>query len=116
MASYYGEGFDGRRTASGARFDMHALTAAHRTLPFGTLVAVTNTTNGRTVDVVINDRGPFVGGRSIDLSKAAAREIGMLRSGTAPVRVEVIASGPSMAGIGLAMATSESERVMMDLF
>jgi rare lipoprotein A len=116
VASYYGERFDGRRTASGARFDMHALTAAHRSLPFGTRVAVTNKANGRSVDVIINDRGPFVGGRSIDLSKAAAREIGMLGSGTAPVRLEVVARASSMRGTDLAMVASESERIMMDLF
>nr|MDJ0983204.1 septal ring lytic transglycosylase RlpA family protein [Kiloniellales bacterium] len=71
-ASWYGPGFQGRKTASGVRFNMNALTAAHRSLPFGTQVRVTNVENGRTVVVTINDRGPFAGGRIIDLSKAAA--------------------------------------------
>ena len=87
-ASYYGERFRGRRTASGARFNPDALTAAHRTLPFGTRLRVTNVRNGRSVIVRVNDRGPFHGARIIDLSKAAARRIGMVQSGTARVRIE----------------------------
>ncbi len=87
-ASYYGERFRGRRTASGARFNPDALTAAHRRLPFGTRLRITNVRNGRSVVVRVNDRGPFHGNRIIDLSKAAARRIGMLRSGTARVRIE----------------------------
>ena len=82
-ASWYGPGFHGRLTANGERFNTHALTAAHRTLPFGAQVLVTNKTNGRSVVVRINDRGPFVGGRVIDLSKASARAIGV--SGVAKV-------------------------------
>jgi rare lipoprotein A (peptidoglycan hydrolase) len=74
VASWYGPGFHGRRTASGERFNQHAMTAAHRTLPFGTLVRVTH--KGRSVVVRINDRGPFIRGRSLDLSKGAARQIG----------------------------------------
>ena len=74
VASWYGPGFHGRKTASGERFNQNAFTAAHRTLPFGTLVRVTH--KGRSVTVRINDRGPFIRGRSIDLSKAAARAIG----------------------------------------
>lgn len=74
VASWYGPGFHGRRTASGERFNQHAMTAAHRTLPFGTLVRVTH--KGRSVTVRINDRGPFIRGRSLDLSKGAARQIG----------------------------------------
>lgn len=89
-ASWYGSRFHGRRTASGERFNAYAHTAAHRSLPFGTRVRVTNLRNGRSVVVRINDRGPYSGGRIIDLSRAAAETIGMLRSGTAPVRVEVI--------------------------
>src|SRR5262245_32137955 len=77
FASYYGKELAGRRTASGERFNPSAMTAAHRTLPFGTRVRVTNTHNGRSVIVRINDRGPFVKGRSIDLSSGAARAIGM---------------------------------------
>lgn len=80
-ASWYGPGFHGRRTASGERYDMHALTAAHRTLPFGTLVRVHSLVNGREVDVRITDRGPFSRSRVIDVSRAAAEELGMLGLG-----------------------------------
>ncbi len=90
VASWYGPGFHGRATANGERFNQHDLTAAHRTLPFGTRVRVTNTRNGRSVVVRINDRGPFSGGRIIDLSRGAAGAIGLLQSGTAPVIVEVL--------------------------
>ncbi|MHB2209783.1 septal ring lytic transglycosylase RlpA family protein [Methylobacterium sp. CM6257] len=83
VASWYGPGFNGRTTANGERFNTHALTAAHRTLPFGTKVRVTNKSNGRSVVVRINDRGPYVGGRVIDLSNASARALGM--SGLAKV-------------------------------
>ena len=84
-ASWYGPGFHGKRTASGERFDMNELTAAHRTLPFGTRVRVRNTQNGREVVVRINDRGPQVRDRIIDLSKAAAEVLDLLRAGEAPV-------------------------------
>jgi rare lipoprotein A len=89
MASYYGREHDGRRTASGEVFDMHAMTAAHPTLPFGTRVRVTNLANGREVTVRINDRGPFRGGRILDLSYGAARKLGMVGRGVAKVRVAV---------------------------
>jgi rare lipoprotein A (peptidoglycan hydrolase) len=91
MASYYGNE-SGSQTASGARFVASAMTAAHRTLPFGTKVRVTNKGNGRSVVVTINDRGPFVRGRIIDLSTGAAGVIGMIGAGVAPVTVEVLAS------------------------
>jgi rare lipoprotein A len=87
-ASYYGAQHHGNRTASGERFDQHGLTAAHRRLPFGTRVRVTNLNNDKTVIVRINDRGPHTRGRLIDLSREAAEQLGMLRSGTAPVRVQ----------------------------
>jgi rare lipoprotein A len=87
MASYY---WQGQMTASGARFNPGALTAAHRSLPFGTRVRVTNRSNGRSVVVVINDRGPFVGGRIIDLSRAAAQAISMTGAGVAPVSLEIL--------------------------
>jgi rare lipoprotein A (peptidoglycan hydrolase) len=90
VASYYGGRFHGRRTASGVRFDMNGLTAAHRTLPFGTRVRVTHLGNGRTVDVRINDRGPYIGGRIIDLSRGAAGAIGMHHQGVARVKVTVL--------------------------
>ena len=80
-ASWYGPGFHGRRTASGERYDMNAMTAAHRTLPFGTLVRVHSLVNGRDVDVRITDRGPFSRSRVIDVSRAAAEELGMLGLG-----------------------------------
>ncbi|MEM8601095.1 MAG: septal ring lytic transglycosylase RlpA family protein [Bacteroidota bacterium] len=89
-ASFYGPGFEGNRTANGEIFRMQRLTAAHRTLPFGSRVRVTNLRNGESVVVRINDRGPFVGNRVIDLSRGAAQEIGMIRSGTAPVRLELL--------------------------
>lgn len=87
-ASFYGPGFHGEQTASGDLFDQEALTAAHRTLKFGTRLRVTNLENGSTVLVTVNDRGPFVKGRVIDLSKAAARALGFLRQGTARVRLD----------------------------
>ncbi|WP_331458866.1 MULTISPECIES: septal ring lytic transglycosylase RlpA family protein [unclassified Sphingopyxis] len=90
VASYYGNELAGNRTASGERFDPGQLTAAHRSLPFGSMVRVTNTSNGDSVVVRINDRGPFSRGRVIDVSHAAAREIGMQRSGTARVKLALL--------------------------
>ena len=89
-ASFYGAQHHGRRTASGEVFDAGRLTAAHRTLPFGTKVRVTNLNNGRHVVVRVNDRGPFRRGRVIDVSRRAAKELGFLRAGTARVRIEVL--------------------------
>lgn len=89
-ASFYGYRFKGRPTASGETFDPMGLTAAHRTLPFGSRVRVTNTSNGRTVIVRINDRGPFMRGRILDVSRGAAERLGMIRSGIAHVKVEVL--------------------------
>ena len=88
-ASWYGPGFHGRKTASGEPFNQHRLTAAHRKLPLGTKAMVTNLDNGKTVEVKINDRGPYVRGRIIDLSKAAAERLGMKGAGTTLVRLEV---------------------------
>lgn len=90
MASWYGPGFDGKRTASGEVYDMEDMTAAHKRLPFGTRVQVYNVDNGLRTEVRINDRGPFVDGRIIDLSQAAARAIDMLGPGTARVRITVV--------------------------
>jgi rare lipoprotein A len=90
IPSWYGPGFHGRPTASGVIYDQHELTAAHQTLPLGTRVMVTNLQNGRSTEVTINDRGPFVKDRIIDLSYAAAQALGMVGPGTIPVRVEVI--------------------------
>jgi rare lipoprotein A len=92
-ASWYGAQHHGRRTASGAVFDQTKLTAAHRTLPFGTRLRVTNLANGRSVEVEITDRGPYSGNRIIDLSRAAAQALGMIEAGTATVRLE--ATGPA---------------------
>jgi rare lipoprotein A len=90
MASWYGYPHHGRLTASGRRFNMYELTAAHRTLPLGTRLRVTNLHNRRSVIVTITDRGPFVKQRVLDLSYAAAREIGMIGLGTAPVQLEIL--------------------------
>lgn len=89
-ASYYGNSFHGRRTSDGSRYHKDSLTCAHRTLPFGTLLKVTNKKNGKEVIVKVNDRGPFVRGRVVDLSLAAAKEIGMVAMGVAPVEVEKV--------------------------
>ena len=93
VASYYAEEFHGRKTSNGETFDMNELTAAHQTLPFGTIVKVTNKENGRSVNVRINDRGPFLKDRVIDLSLAAAEKIGMISTGTAKVHLEVVELG-----------------------
>jgi rare lipoprotein A len=90
LASWYADAHHGRPTASGEPFDQYALTAAHRSLPFGTMVRVTNLRNGKRVDVRVNDRGPFVAGRVIDLSRAAARAIGSIGHGIVPVRLEIL--------------------------
>nr|WP_233998045.1 septal ring lytic transglycosylase RlpA family protein [Erythrobacter sp. QSSC1-22B] len=90
VASYYGAKFHGRRTASGERFDMHALTAAHRTLPFGSEVRVTDPRSGKAVTVRINDRGPFSRNRTIDLSRAAAQQIGLVNRGHGTVELELV--------------------------
>src|SRR2546428_13285465 len=87
-ASWYGPGFHGQETASGETFDQHALTAAHRTLPLGTEATVTNLATGQSVQVTINDRGPYVQGRQLDLSQAAATQIGLTKQGLAQVKIE----------------------------
>lgn len=92
IASYYGKGHHGKKTANGETFDMHKLTAAHRSLPFGSRVKVTNLSNNRSIVVRINDRGPFVAGRIIDLSQAAAEQLEMIREGIVGVKLEVLES------------------------
>jgi rare lipoprotein A len=87
LASYYGPGLHGRPTASGERFNQHAMTAAHRKLPFGTCLRVVNMENGRTVDVRVNDRGPYKEGRIVDVSLAAAKKLGLVDKGLARVRL-----------------------------
>ena len=89
-ASYYGEKFHGRKTANGETFNMYKLTAAHRVLPLGTVIRVTHLTNGRRVVVKVNDRGPFIEGRVLDLSFAAALELEMVAAGTAEVMIEIV--------------------------
>jgi len=89
-ASYYHDSLHGNPTASGEPYDRAGLTAAHRTLPFGTRVRVRNLANGRTVVVRINDRGPFVEGRIVDLSRRAAEDLGMVQAGVIPVQVEIL--------------------------
>lgn len=112
-ASWYGRHWQGRKTASGTRFDPGRLTAAHRSLPLNTRVRVTNLENAKSVTVLINDRGPYVRGRVIDLSKAAARRLGMLKEGVAPVRIEVMKpadhSAPAIADADGSVARSGSD-------
>ncbi len=93
IASYYADDFHGRKTASGETYDMHAMTAAHRTLPFNTWLKVTNEENGKSVTVRVNDRGPFKDDRILDLSLAAAEKLGIVLNGTARVTLEVIKWG-----------------------
>jgi peptidoglycan lytic transglycosylase len=106
-ASWYGEHWKGRKTASGTRFDPNRLTAAHRSLPLNTRVRVTNLENAKSVTVLVNDRGPYVRGRVIDLSTAAARRLGMVKEGLAPVRIEVVAPPPASRQPVVADAANE---------
>lgn len=92
-ASYYGKKFHGRKTASGEIFNMYSLTAAHKRLPFGTIIRVTNKNNGKSVQVRINDRGPFMKGRIVDLSYQAARKLDMLKEGVAVVEIRILKLG-----------------------
>ncbi len=93
MSSYYGKKFHGRKTSNGDTFDMYKLTAAHRFLPFNTIIEVTNLANSRSVRVRVNDRGPFVGNRILDLSYAAARKIGLTGAGVGKVQIRIIRLG-----------------------
>jgi rare lipoprotein A len=96
VASWYGPGFHGKKTASGEVYDMHGMTAAHSVLPLNTMVKVKNLNNDKEIIVRVNDRGPFINDRVIDLSLAAARDLGMVQCGTVPVRVSVIGPADSM--------------------
>ncbi|MBN9656802.1 MAG: septal ring lytic transglycosylase RlpA family protein [Acidobacteria bacterium] len=109
IASWYGNPYHGRPTSSGEIYDMEQMTGAHRTLPFGSIVRVTNLTNNKKVEIRINDRGPFAAGRIVDISRAAARSINMIGPGTARVRVELL----SYAGTP---ATSASYTVQVERF
>ncbi|MCC7459979.1 MAG: septal ring lytic transglycosylase RlpA family protein [Proteobacteria bacterium] len=114
-ASWYGDKFHGRKTASGETYDMYAMTAAHRHAPFGTNVKVINLDNGRETIVKINDRGPFVRGRIIDLSRKAAEEIGMVATGTAKIRLEFMNKVAINRGdIYIQAASFESQRNAQD--
>ena len=121
LASWYGNPYHGRSSASGEIYDMEQLTAAHRTLPFGTLVRVVNLENSKTVDVRINDRGPFVDDRVIDLSHAAAQAIDLIGPGTARVRLEVlqapavIAAGYYAVQVGAFQVRSNAERLRAEM-
>jgi rare lipoprotein A len=97
IASWYGNRFNGRKTASGERYDMHAFTAAHPRLPFGSWVRVRNLVNGRSVDVRINDRGPYIKRRIIDLSRAAAQALGLAGDGTRQVAIRVLTEAERLA-------------------
>lgn len=111
VASWYGPDFHGRPTANGETFDQHALSAAHTTLPLPSLVRVTNLENGRAMTLRVNDRGPFVDGRIIDVSRAAARELGFISQGTARVRVEYVGAAPREGGASAPRASYASRAV-----
>ena len=109
-ASYYGKDFHGKKTSNGEVFNMNDLTCAHKSLPFDTILRVTNLSNGKTVKVRVNDRGPFVVGREIDLSTAAAKKLDMMNTGTAKVKIEILKMGPDTA---LSRQTAEKAREIM---
>jgi len=110
VASFYGADFHGKTTSSGEAFDMHDYTCAHKLLPFNTVLRVTNLLNGRSVEVRVNDRGPFIVGREIDLSTAAAEKLNMIGAGTVEVKLEVVKMG---ANTKLSMQTAESAKKIM---
>jgi rare lipoprotein A len=116
IASWYGNPYHGRRAANGEIFDMEKLTAAHRTFAFGTWVRVHNLDNGKSVDVRITDRGPFIDGRVIDLSRAAAREVDMIRAGLAKVRLEVIPAPETRASVPDPSPVDSDHRVAPAMF
>jgi rare lipoprotein A len=115
-ASWYGVPFHGRRAADGEIFDMNSLVAAHRTLPFGSIIRVTNLNNGREVQVRVIDRGPFVGDRVLDLARAAAEQLDMIGTGTARVRIELVSGSNPEVGeftvqVGAFADRSNAERL-----
>ena len=120
VASWYGDPFNGRRTSNGEIYDMHQFTAAHRTLPFGAIVRVTNLRNGKQTEVRITDRGPFVANRVIDLSLSAAQAIDMVGTGTAVVRIEILGGPNPQAGffgvqVGAFQSQDNAERFRAQL-
>jgi len=114
IASWYGREFEGRPTASGEIFDASKLTAAHPSLPFGTMLVVTNTHNNKKVTVRINDRGPFVPARIIDVSRAAAEQLDMIVTGTAPVKIETVGVVFSTAAVGAQVTPQSNNRPIQD--
>lgn len=106
-ASYYGDGFHGRKSASGKVYDMYRNTCAHKTLPFGTKLKVTNLKNGKSTIVEVTDRGPYAKGRIIDVSKSAAMELGMVAAGVAKVEVEVLKNEPLRAKVDMILYEPE---------
>jgi rare lipoprotein A len=108
LASWYGADFHGRRTANGERYNMYAMTAAHKTLPFGTEIAVTNQLTGRRIRVRVNDRGPFVAGRIVDLSLAGARALGSAGAGVVPVSIEAVLPDSAFASANAANAPART--------
>jgi rare lipoprotein A len=117
VAAWYGKDFHGKKTASGETFDMNALTAAHRTLPLGTMIRVTNLDNFKSIKVRVNDRGPFVRNRILDLSLGAAKELGFIAQGTARVKIETLeaVSGSALYTVqAAAFAEEESARMLKD--
>jgi rare lipoprotein A len=118
IASWYGAPYHNRRGSNGEIYDMHAMTAAHRTLPLGSVVRVTNPANDKSVIVRITDRGPFIAGRIIDLSQAAAKQIGLIQRGTAEVRVELLKTPAPLDGGGkwaVQIGGFEKEKAARDL-
>lgn len=109
-ASFYGADFHGKKTSNGETFDMHAYTCANKELPFNTILKVTNLANGKSVEVRVNDRGPFVAGRTVDLSTQAAIDLGMTKTGLATVKLEIVKKGPDTK---LSRDTAESAKKIM---
>jgi len=116
IASWYGPDFHGGTTSNGERYNMYAMTAAHKTLPMNTMVRVTNKRNGRSVVVRINDRGPFVSGRIVDLSYTAGKRIGIDRSGTAPVTLEVLGFDSLIASVAAKKGKISKREVVLSGF
>ena len=114
VASWYGEDFHGRTTASGEFYDMHELTAAHRTLPLGTVVRIVNVVNGNHVTIRINDRGPYVHGRILDVSYAAAKGLGMVQDGVSAIQLEVVGKNISESGMTLSPVRMAERRKLFD--
>src|SRR6266568_3878919 len=110
VASYYGKEYQGKKTASGEIYDMNKMTAAHRTLPFGVNVRVTDLSSDRSVVVRVNDRGPFARGRIIDLSLAAARKLGIIRAGRATVKLEIAAGAAGSAELDLSSGEAPQQK------